>query len=217
MLLCAAAAATAAGASCYCCWSKLLLLWAAASMLLCAAEQQQAAAVAVVVNIPRRAVSSRGRGHSQHFSMNEIDEAVQVQEEILEHTLQALGGQVNASSSSSVRTRGPNLGHPIPSNPSDRQLIRLKGTVFLDSTVTRSITNDIKMRYTAPWKTWSEIPLKTKDELFELFRSRYAWDESEEGMVQIAWEKVGKERLRDILNRVRSELLCKHKKTDVAY
>ncbi|KAG8635030.1 hypothetical protein MANES_17G120650v8 [Manihot esculenta] len=167
--------------------------------------------------MPRRAVSSRGREHSQHLSMNEIDEAVQVQEEILEHTPQALGGQTNASSSSSVRTRGPNLGHPIPSNPSDRQLIRLKGTVFLDSTVTRSITNDIKMRYTAPWKTWSEIPLKTKDELFGLFRSRYAWDESEEGMVRIAWEKIGKERLRDILNRVRSELLRKHKKTDVAY
>ncbi|XP_043813691.1 uncharacterized protein LOC122723860 [Manihot esculenta] len=36
-------------------------------------------------------------------------------------------------------------------------------------------------------------------------------------MVRIAWEKVGKERLRDILNRVRSELLHKHKKTDVAY
>ena len=115
---------------------------------------------------------------------------------------------------------------------------------FLDSTVTRSITNDIKMRYTAPWKTWSEIPLKIKDELFGLFRvnttyilkfiicilsflnlhntdcylqSRYAWDESEEGMVRIAWEKVGKERLRDILNRVRSELLRKHKKTNVAY
>ena len=79
--------------------------------------------------MPRRAVSSRGREHSQHLSMNEIDEAVQVQEEILEHTPQALGGQANASSSSSVRTRGPNLGHPIPSNPSDRQLIRLKGTV----------------------------------------------------------------------------------------
>ncbi|XP_043816598.1 uncharacterized protein LOC122724808 [Manihot esculenta] len=73
------------------------------------------------------------------------------------------------------------------------------------------------MRYTAPWKTWSEIPLKTKDELFGLFRSRYIWDESEEDMVRIAWEKVGKERLRDILNRVRSELLRKHKKTDVAY
>ncbi|KAG8633682.1 hypothetical protein MANES_18G126754v8 [Manihot esculenta] len=98
--------------------------------------------------MPRRAVSSRGRGHSQYLSMNEIDEAVQVQEEILEHTLQALGGQANASSSSS---------------------------------------------------------------------SRYALDESEEGMVRIAWEKVGKERLRDILNRVRSELLRKHKKTDVAY
>ncbi|KAG8641975.1 hypothetical protein MANES_12G049491v8 [Manihot esculenta] len=125
--------------------------------------------------MPRRAVSSRGRKHSQHLSMNEIDEAVQVQEEILEHTPQALGGQANASSSSSVRTRGPNLGHPIPSSPSDRQLIRLKGT------------------------------------------SRYAWDESEEGMVRIAWEKVGKERLRDILNRVRSELLRKHKKTDVDY
>ncbi|KAG8651081.1 hypothetical protein MANES_07G093150v8 [Manihot esculenta] len=105
--------------------------------------------------------------------MNETDEAVQVQEETLEHTPQALGGQANAFSSSSVRTRGPNLGHPIPSNPSDRQLIRLKGNVFLDSTVTRSITNDIKMRYTALWKTWSEIPLKTKDELFGLFRSRY--------------------------------------------
>ncbi|XP_043809033.1 uncharacterized protein LOC122722404 [Manihot esculenta] len=167
--------------------------------------------------MPRRAVSSRGRGHSQQLSMNETDEAVQVQEETLEHTPQALGGQTNASSSSSVRTRGPNLGHPIPSNPSDRQLIRLKGNVFLDSTVTRSITNDIKMRYTAPWKTWSEIPLKIKDELFGLFRSRYTWDESEEGMVRIAWEKVGKERLRDILNRVRSELLRKHKKTDVAY
>ncbi|KAG8655565.1 hypothetical protein MANES_04G059588v8 [Manihot esculenta] len=69
------------------------------------------------------------------------------------------------------------------------------------STVTRSITNDIKMRYTALWKTWSEIPLKTKDELFGLFRSRYVWDES-------------KKRLRDIVNRVRSELLRKHKKTD---
>ncbi|KAG8651080.1 hypothetical protein MANES_07G093150v8 [Manihot esculenta] len=123
--------------------------------------------------MPRRAVSSRGRGHSQQLSMNETDEAVQVQEETLEHTPQALGGQANAFSSSSVRTRGPNLGHPIPSNPSDRQLIRLKGNVFLDSTVTRSITNDIKMRYTALWKTWSEIPLKTKDELFGLFRSRY--------------------------------------------
>ncbi|KAG8649156.1 hypothetical protein MANES_08G069790v8 [Manihot esculenta] len=70
------------------------------------------------------------------------------------------------------------------------------------------------MRYIAPWKTWSEIPLKTKDELFELFQSRYIWDESEEDMVRFAWEKVGKERLRDILNRVRSELLRKHKKTD---
>ncbi|XP_021617989.1 uncharacterized protein LOC110619038 [Manihot esculenta] len=36
-------------------------------------------------------------------------------------------------------------------------------------------------------------------------------------MVRIAWEKVGKERLRDILNRVRSELLRKHKKKNVAY
>ncbi|KAG8657484.1 hypothetical protein MANES_03G070956v8 [Manihot esculenta] len=149
--------------------------------------------------------------------MNETDEAVQMQEETLEHTPQALGGQANASSSSSVRTRGLNLGHPITSNPSDRQLIRLKGNVFLDSTVTRSITNDIKMRYTAPWKTWSEIPLKTKDELFRLFRSRYVRDESEEDMVRITWKKVGKERLQDILNRVRCELLRKHKKTDVAY
>ncbi|KAG8655737.1 hypothetical protein MANES_04G063974v8 [Manihot esculenta] len=145
------------------------------------------------------AVSSRGRGHSQQLSMDEIDEAVQVQEETQEHTPQALGGQANASSPSSVRTRGPNLGHSIPSNPSDRQLIRLKGNVFLYFTVTRSITNDIKICYTAPWKTWLEIPLKTRDQLFELF-----W--SEEDMVQIAWEKV-----------VRSELLCKHKKTDVAY
>ncbi|KAG8657488.1 hypothetical protein MANES_03G071216v8 [Manihot esculenta] len=135
--------------------------------------------------MPRRAVSSRGRGHSQQLSMNETDEAVQVHEETLEHTPQALGGQANASSSSSVRTRGPNLGHPIPSNPN--------------------------------CKTWSEIPLKTKDELFRIFWSRYVWDDSEEDMVRIAWKKVGKERLRDILNRVRSELLRKHKKTDVAY
>ncbi|KAG8648833.1 hypothetical protein MANES_08G043150v8 [Manihot esculenta] len=167
--------------------------------------------------MPRRVISSRGRGHSQQLSTNETDEQVQMQEETLEHTPAALEGQANASSSSSVRTRGPNLGHPIPSNPSDRQWIRLKGNVFLDSTVTRSISNDIKMRYTAPWKTWSEIPLKTKDELFGLFRSRYVWDESEEDMIRTAWEKVGKERLRDILNRVRSELLRKHKKTDIAY
>ncbi|KAG8647590.1 hypothetical protein MANES_09G086083v8 [Manihot esculenta] len=126
--------------------------------------------------MPRRAVSSRGRGHSQQLSMNETDEVVQMQEETLEHTPQALGGQANASSSSSVRIR--------------------------DSIVIRSITNDIKMCYTAPWKTWSEIPLKTKDKLFKLFRSRYVWDASEEDIV---------------ICRVRSELLRKHKKTDVAY
>ncbi|KAG8653961.1 hypothetical protein MANES_05G086382v8 [Manihot esculenta] len=80
----------------------------------------------------------------------------------------------------------------------------------LDSTFTRSVTNDIKMRYTALWKIWSEIPLKTKYELFGLFQN-----ESEEDMVRIAWENVDKERQRDILNRVSSELLRKHQKTDI--
>ncbi|KAF2285350.1 hypothetical protein GH714_000468 [Hevea brasiliensis] len=128
-----------------------------------------------------------------------------------------LGGQVAASSSSSVRTRGPNLGQPAPVNPTNRQMIRLRGLVFLDISVSRSITNDIKMHFTAPWKTWAEIPNKMKDELFGKFQGRYMWDETEEQNVRLAWDKLGKDRFRDILNRARNEMLVKHKKSDIAY
>ncbi|KAF2299684.1 hypothetical protein GH714_002422 [Hevea brasiliensis] len=46
---------------------------------------------------------------------------------------------------------------------------------------------------------------------------RYMWDETEEQNVRLAWDKLGKDRFRDILNRARNEMLVKHKKSDIAY
>ncbi|KAF2290359.1 hypothetical protein GH714_012148 [Hevea brasiliensis] len=96
-------------------------------------------------------------------------------------------------------------------------MIRLRGLVFLDISVSRSITNDIKIHFIAPWKTWAEIPKKMKDELFGKFQGHYMWDETEEQNVHLAWDKLGKDRFHDILNRARSEMLVKHKKSDIAY
>ncbi|XP_057993096.1 uncharacterized protein LOC110632038 [Hevea brasiliensis] len=111
------------------------------------------------------------------------------------------------------------IGHEPLQLPVDTQvsptLLQLGG--FLDISVFRSITNDIKMHFTAPWKTWAEIPNKMKDELFGKFQGRYMWDETEEQNVRLAWVKLGKDRFRDILNRARNEMLVKHKKSDIAY
>ncbi|KAF2285025.1 hypothetical protein GH714_035503 [Hevea brasiliensis] len=49
------------------------------------------------------------------------------------------------------------------------------------------------------------------------FRGHYMWDETEEQNVRVAWDKLGKDRFHDILNRVRNEMLVKHKKIDIAY
>ncbi|KAF2300197.1 hypothetical protein GH714_010608 [Hevea brasiliensis] len=242
----------------------------------------------VLYRMPRRISSSRGRGRGRQDTMSQPMQSLrdeQNEDQSIGHeplqlpvdtqvspTPLQLGGQVAASSSSSVRTRGPNLGQPTPVNPTNRQMIRLRGLVFLDISVSRSITNDIKMHFTAPWKTWAEIPNKMKDELFgkfqvryklpiyieinsieyvefiwwedcelmdvddyyrsgfsteipnkmkdELFanfQGRYMWDETEEQNVRLAWDKLGKDRFRDILNRARNEMLVKHKKSDIAY
>ncbi|KAF2295721.1 hypothetical protein GH714_033721 [Hevea brasiliensis] len=141
-----------------------------------------------IVEMPRRISSSRGRGRGRQDTISqpmqslrdEQDEDQSIGHEPLQLPVDTqvsptplqLGGQVAASSSSSVRTRGPNLGQPAPVNPTNRQMIRLRGLVFLDISVSRSITNDIKMHFTAPWKTWAEIP-KMKDELFGKFQVRY--------------------------------------------
>ncbi|KAF2292415.1 hypothetical protein GH714_022173 [Hevea brasiliensis] len=183
--------------------------------------------------MPRRISSSRGRGRGRQDTMSQPMQSLrdeQNEDQSIGHeplqlpvdtqvspTPLQLGGQVAASSSSSVRTRGPNLGQPTPVNPTNRQMIRLRGLVFLDISVSRSITNDIKMHFTAPWKTWAEIPNKMKDELFGKFQGRYMWDETEEQNVRLAWDKLGKDRFRDILNRARNEMLVKHKKSDIAY
>ncbi|KAF2323366.1 hypothetical protein GH714_034857 [Hevea brasiliensis] len=87
-----------------------------------------------------------------------------------------LGGQAAASSSSSVRTRGPNLGQPTPVNPKNMTNDKIKGPC-----------------------------------------GRYMWYETEEQNVHLAWDKLGKDRFRDILNRARNEMLVKHKKSDIAY
>ncbi|KAF2289790.1 hypothetical protein GH714_038633 [Hevea brasiliensis] len=188
---------------------------------------------AVPTKMPRRISSSRGRGRGRQDTMSQPMQSLrdeQNEDQSIGHeplqlpvdtqvspTPLQLGGQVAASSSSSVRTRGPNLGQPTPVNPTNRQMIRLRGLVFLDISVSRSITNDIKMHFTAPWKTWAEIPIKIKDELFGKFQGRYMWDETEEQNVRLAWDKLGKDRFRDILNRARNEMLVKHKKSDIAY
>ncbi|XP_058009655.1 uncharacterized protein LOC131183247 [Hevea brasiliensis] len=235
----------------------------------------------VLYRMPRRISSSRGRGRGRQDTMSQPMQSLrdeQNEDQSIGHeplqlpvdtqvspTPLQLGGQVAASSSSSVRTRGPNLGQPTPVNPTNRQMIRLRGLVFLDISVSRSITNDIKMHFTAPWKTWAEIPIKIKDELFGKFQvryklpiyieinsieyvefiwwedcelmdvddyyrsgfstgcvfllldGRYMWDETEEQNVRLAWDKLGKDRFRDILNRARNEMLVKHKKSDIAY
>ncbi|XP_058008453.1 uncharacterized protein LOC131182943 [Hevea brasiliensis] len=187
----------------------------------------------VLYRMPRRISSSRGRGRGRQDTMSQPMQSLrdeQNEDQSIGHeplqlpvdtqvspTPLQLGGQVAASSSSSVRTRGPNLGQPTPVNPTNRQMIRLRGLVFLDISVSRSITNDIKMHFTAPWKTWAEIPIKMKDELFGKFQGRYMWDETEEQNVRLAWDKLGKDRFRDILNRARNEMLVKHKKSDIAY
>ncbi|KAF2300060.1 hypothetical protein GH714_007811 [Hevea brasiliensis] len=270
-----------------------------------------------IVEMPRRISSSRGRGRGRQDTMSQPMQSLrdeQNEDQSIGHeplqlpvdtqvspTPLQLGGQVAASSSSSVRTRGPNLGQPTPVNPTNRQMIRLRGLVFLDISVSRSITNDIKMHFTAPWKTWAEIPIKMKDELFGKFQVRYKlpiyieinsieyvefiwWEDCElmdvddyyrsgfsteipnkmkdelfanfqvryklpiyiesnsieyvefiwwEGCELMdvddyyrsgfstecasAWDKLGKDRFRDILNRARNEMLVKHKKSDIAY
>ncbi|KAF2298736.1 hypothetical protein GH714_026338 [Hevea brasiliensis] len=188
----------------------------------------------VLYRMPRRISSSRGRGQGRQDKMSqpmqssrdEQNEDQSIGHEPLQLPVDTqvsptplqLGGQVAASSSSSVQTRGPNLGQPTPVNPTNRQMIRLRALCnFLDISVSRSITNDIKMHFTAPWKTWAEIPNKMKDELFGKFQGRYMWDETEEQNVRLAWDKLGKDRFRDILNRARNEMLVKHKKSDIAY
>ncbi|KAF2322220.1 hypothetical protein GH714_008766 [Hevea brasiliensis] len=271
----------------------------------------------VLYRMPRRISSSRGRGRGRQDTMSQPMQSLrdeQNEDQSIGHeplqlpvdtqvspTPLQLGGQVAASSSSSVRTRGPNLGQPTPVNPTNRQMIRLRGLVFLDISVSRSITNDIKMHFTAPWKTWAEIPIKIKDELFGKFQVRYKlpiyieinsieyvefiwWEDCElmdvddyyrsgfsteipnkmkdelfanfqvryklpiyiesnsieyvefiwwEGCelmdvddyyrsgfsteCAFAWDKLGKDRFRDILNRARNEMLVKHKKSDIAY
>ncbi|KAF2290015.1 hypothetical protein GH714_042376 [Hevea brasiliensis] len=50
-----------------------------------------------------------------------------------------------------------------------------------------------------------------------LSTGRYMWDETEEQNVHLAWDKLGKDRFHDILNRARNEMLVKHKKSDIAY
>ncbi|KAF2302592.1 hypothetical protein GH714_038801 [Hevea brasiliensis] len=158
----------------------------------------------VLYRMPRRISSSRGKGRGQQDTMSQPMQSLrddQDEDQSIGHeplqlpvdtqvspTPLQLGGQVAASSSSSVQTR-----------------------------VSRSITNDIKMRFTAPWKTWAEIPKKMKDELFGKFQGRYIWDETKEQNVRLAWDKLGKDRFRDILNRAKNEMLVKHKKSDIAY
>ncbi|KAF2318349.1 hypothetical protein GH714_005659 [Hevea brasiliensis] len=53
--------------------------------------------------------------------------------------------------------------------------------------------------------------------LFGKFQGHYMWDETKEQNVRLAWDKLGKDRFRDILNRARNEMLVKHKKSDIAY
>ncbi|KAJ9188759.1 hypothetical protein P3X46_000124 [Hevea brasiliensis] len=95
--------------------------------------------------MPRRISSSRGRGRGRQDTISqpmqslrdEQDEDQSIGHEPLQLPVDTqvsptplqLGGQVAASSSSSVRTRGPNLGQPAPVNPTNRQMIRLRGLV----------------------------------------------------------------------------------------
>ncbi|KAF2294448.1 hypothetical protein GH714_011476 [Hevea brasiliensis] len=87
-----------------------------------------------------------------------------------------LGGQVAASSSSSVRTKRSEFRAASTSKPNKSTDDKIKGPC-----------------------------------------GRYMWDETEEQNVRLAWDKLGKDRFRDILNRARNEMLVKHKKSDIAY
>ncbi|KAF2290027.1 hypothetical protein GH714_042388 [Hevea brasiliensis] len=144
----------------------------------------------VLYRMPRRISSSRGRGRGRQDTMSqpmqslrdEQDEDQSIGHEPLQLPVDTqvsptplqLGGQVAASSSSSVRTRGPNLGQPTPVNPTNRQMIRLRGLVSMENL--------------------GRNTHKMKDELFGKFQGRYMWDETEEQNVRLAWDKLGKGR-----------------------
>ncbi|KAF2312975.1 hypothetical protein GH714_002390 [Hevea brasiliensis] len=119
-----------------------------------------------------------------------------------------LGGQVAASSSSSlVRTR------EIPNKMKDELFgkfqVRYKLPIYIE-------INSIEY---VEFIWWEGCELMDVMIIIEVAfqQGRYMWDETEEQNVRLAWDKLGKDRFRDILNRARNEMLVKHKKSDIAY
>ncbi|KAK4435043.1 hypothetical protein Salat_0667500 [Sesamum alatum] len=64
------------------------------------------------------------------------------------------------------RRREPNNGAPIPDHPSKRIKVTVVNNRFIESGVTRNLTNDIKGILTKAWPRWHAVPKQSKDLLW---------------------------------------------------
>ncbi|KAL0457735.1 UNVERIFIED_CONTAM: hypothetical protein Slati_0400700 [Sesamum latifolium] len=76
------------------------------------------------------------------------------------------------------------------------QIIQVKGQKFIESGVTRNLTNDIKGIFTKVWSRWHAVPKASKELLWENFKLRYWWENLTDEEMRKVWNENASDRFK---------------------
>ncbi|KAJ9539330.1 hypothetical protein OSB04_032063 [Centaurea solstitialis] len=107
-------------------------------------------------------------------------------------------GEVQPSSASVLRTRGPNRSIGVPRNPSLRETLVISASGRFENIKAKAAMFTIfKANFRGPWTSWVKVPQGERDCMFKMFQARFQWHANQDTEVYLIWTSVMQNRHRE--------------------